>query len=160
MRWLACLLLLQATQAAALSCMPPDPVRSYLEVDASPDRWGAVVGRLDFDERRLPQAAGDPNAQPAETHLRAQLVGHSLGPDGFKKPFQGNVALYVQCFGPWCGRPVSGRNYLVFLKREPHRHVAFADPCGARLFPAPTRAMLDALHKCFVGGGCAPEPLE
>jgi hypothetical protein len=147
-----------AGPAAALSCLPPDPLRTYIEVDASEETWGAVVGRLDFAEEKLPKSHAEDT--PAETPLRGQLVGHSLGPDGWKKPFQGNVALMVQCFGPWCAAPRSGATYLVFLKREPHRHVAYADPCGTKLFPNPRRVDLKRLHQCFLSGTCEETPLE
>ncbi|WP_425072389.1 hypothetical protein [Sagittula sp. S175] len=155
MRWLAALML-SASQAAALSCLPPDPVRTFLEVDAAPERWGAAVGRLDFDESRLPQSHKDMTNTPPETWLRAQLVGRTLDTDGWTKPFQGNVALKVQCFGPWCALPKSGVTYLMFLQREPTRHVATADPCGAYIFPNPSREDLDRVYQCFAGGACTP----
>lgn len=160
MRWLAVVLALCATQAQALSCLKPDVVRTYKEVDASPDRWGAAVGRLDFDESQLPEAPqSDPNAAPPQTPVRAQLVGKTLDSDGFTKPFQGNVTLMVQCYGPWCAQPQSGQEYLVFLKREPNRHVAFADPCGTRLFANPSREDLDRITTCFRNGPCAEQGL-
>jgi hypothetical protein len=160
-RLLAVLLaLLAPLPVHALSCLPPDVVRSYKEVDATPERWGAVVGRLDFDESRLPKPTwdSDPNVPP-ETRLRAQLVGHSLGPDGWTHPFQGNVTLVVQCWGPWCATPQSGQRVLVFLQRVARGHLAFADPCGTRFFPRPRRADLDRLQDCFRGGPCEEAPL-
>ncbi len=144
-----------AHPALALSCLKPDAVRSYLEANASEDRWGAVVGRLDFDESRLPPAVSDGGHDDVE--LRAQLVGNSLGVDGFKDPFQGHVSLRIQCFGSWCGHPDSGRQYLVFIKRENGRHIAISDPCESWLFPEPRRKTLDALQRCFRGGYCQPE---
>ncbi|MBP0482424.1 hypothetical protein [Sagittula salina] len=156
MRWLAFLAALAATEASALSCLPPDPVRTFLKVDAAPERWGAAVGRLDFDASRLPQSHKDSADTPPETWLRGQLVGHTLDTDGWTKPFQGSVALKVLCYGPWCAQPKSGRTYLLFLQREPHRHVATADPCGAYIFANPSREDLDRVFQCFAGGPCEP----
>jgi len=156
---LLALLCLWGSHAAALSCLPNDVARTFQELDADSARWGAVVGRLDFDEGRLPRVDWDQQAQtPAETRLRAQLVGHSLGPDGWTTPFQANVSLIVECWGPWCAQPQSGRRYLVFVKREPHGRLAFADPCGTRLIANPSPDDLDRLHLCFVDGPCAPQP--
>jgi hypothetical protein len=159
-RVLALLMALAPGSALALSCLPPDVVRTYKEVDAAPERWGTVVGRLDFDETRLPKPSwdSDPNVPP-ETRLRAQLVGHSLGPDGWAQPFQSNVTLVVACWGPWCGAPQSGQRVLVFLQRSERGHLAFADPCGTKLFPRPTRDDLDRLYDCFRGAPCLEAPL-
>lgn len=151
---LTALLLCAASPALALSCLQPDPVRDYKQADASADRWGAVVGRLDFDESRLPGTKDRLEDKPRQTDLRAQLVGHSLGADGWETPFQGNITLRVQCFGPWCGRPKSGARYLVFLKHEDGKRVAFADPCGANLYRNPAPVVLERLHGCYAGGAC------
>ena len=149
--WLLC-----AGQAAALSCLPPDVVRTYREVDADSARWGAVVGRLDFDESRLPQPDRR-EVSPPQTEIRAQLIGHSLTPEGWTRPFQQNVTLRVQCIAAWCATPVSGRTYLAFVKREGARRVVIADPCGTTLFPRPARRDLDRLQSCFAGGRCEPD---
>lgn len=153
-RVLVAVFLCAASPALALSCLQPDPVRDFKQADASAERWGAVVGRLDFDESRLPDTGDQLQDKPPQTDLRAQLVGQSLGAGGWKTPFQGNITLRVQCFGPWCGRPKSGARYLVFLKHEDGKRVAFADPCGARMYRDPSRRVLDALHRCFAGGPC------
>lgn len=159
MRWLAALIL-SASQASALSCLPPDPVRTFLEVDAAPERWGAVFGRLDFDTSAVPQPTGDDTLPPSDTWLRAHLVGTTLDADGWTKPFQGNIELDVQCVGPWCARPVSGATYLLFLKREPGRHIAIIDPCGTYSVQNPAREVLDSLYQCFADGPCEPAPLQ
>lgn len=154
MRLLAALLLIPiASAASALSCLAPDPVRTFLEVDASEDQWGAAVGRLDFNEAALPQVDFD-GTVAAETWVRAQLVGKTLTRDGWTKPFQGNVSIQVTCAGSWCGQPQSGASYLMFLKREPTRFTAIADPCSNYIFPA-TRENMDRVHQCFTGGPCA-----
>ena len=153
--WAVLTLVMLAPPALALSCLPTDVVRTFKALDADESRWGAVVGRLDFDERRLPQVDWDRQDEvPQEKRLRAQLIGHSLGPQGWKKPFQNNVSLYVLCSGPWCASPSSGQTYLVFLKREGRRHMAFAEPCGEKLVPRPPAVDLQRLHSCFVGGPC------
>lgn len=153
-----CAILVLTTHASALSCQRPDAVRSYLRADADTAHWGAVIGRLDFDEGRLPRTNWDRQQDtPPRTEIRAQLVGQSLGPDGWVRPFQQNVTLRVQCFGPWCAAPQSGQRYLAFVKREDAQQVVIADPCGSWLFPAPSRQVRLRLHRCFNGGRCRPE---
>jgi hypothetical protein len=141
--------------AFALSCLAPDPVRDFKEAHASEARWGAVVGRLDFDENRLPEVAlEDQMKEKPPTDLRAQFVGHSLGPNGFDRVFQGNVTLRVSCIAAWCGKPQSGERYLAFLKHEDGKRVVMAEPCGRWLYGQPEDSVLEAIETCFAGGPC------
>ncbi|MBS0125860.1 hypothetical protein [Thetidibacter halocola] len=152
---LALVLSLAAGQAAALSCLPADVVRTYKQVDADDAPWGAAVGRLDFDESRLPVVDWDRQGEvPPETEIRGQMVGHSLTPEGWNRPFQHAVTVRVLCFGPWCPSPRSGATYLAFVKRENGRSIIIADPCGSMLFPNPTQQDMDRLQSCFAGGPC------
>lgn len=156
MRWLACILSLLATPALSLSCLPPDPVRDYQAADTADTRWGIAVGRLDFDENRLPKVDWKrQDAVPPQTDLRATMVGHALDPSGYNTVFQANVTLRVLCFGPWCAAPKSGARYLAFIKHENGKRVVQADPCGNWLYINPRREDLDRVHKCLVGGPCA-----
>ncbi|WP_421905643.1 hypothetical protein [Mameliella sp.] len=156
MRWLGLVLSLLATSPAlALSCRPADPVRDFKAAEESGDRWGVAVGRLDFDEGRLPKVDWARQGRvPPETDLRAQFIGHSLDMDGFDTVFQANVTLRVFCFGPWCAQPKSGARYLAFIKHENGKRVLQADPCGSWLYPNPQRRDLDRVHSCFAGGPC------
>ncbi|MGH1415515.1 MAG: hypothetical protein ACRBB0_18650 [Pelagimonas sp.] len=148
-------LLIMAQPALALSCLKPNPVRSYLEADASEERWGAVLGRLDFDEGRLPPTVS--GGGHSDVDLHAQLVGHSLDADGFTNPFQGAITLRIVCTGSWCGRARSGGHYLMFIKREKGKHVAFANPCEAWMFENPRKKALRDVQRCYTGGYCQPD---
>lgn len=144
-----------ASQAQALSCMAPDPIQDFQAAQSSDDRWSAVVGRLDFDENRLPSVAlKDQFRKKAPTDLRAQFIGESLGPDGFATPFQGNVTLRVTCIAAWCAQPQSGQRYLAYLRHEGGKRLVLAEPCGQWLYPDPAPRLLDAVHACFAGGPC------
>ncbi len=156
-RALALLLTLTlGSQAQALSCIAPDPIRDFKEAHASEDRWSVVVGRLDFDESRLPVVPLDQQAEPkAPTELRAQMVGRFLGPEGFVQPFQGNVTLRGSCYLSWCGGAQSGGRYLAFLRHEDGKRIVQVEPCGQWLYRDPAPALLDAVHACFAGGPCA-----
>lgn len=160
MRILAALFCLIAGPALALSCLPPDPVRDFIQADEAEDIWIVVEGRLNFDSSRLPEQDLARNDAPPETDIPARLEGLSLGPDGFSRAFDRDITLRVLCFGPWCGGAEAGRDYLGFLKREGDGYVAFADPCGNRLYAEPTDAMRDALTRCMRGDVCQPAPLR
>lgn len=156
MRWVAlAAALLLASPALSLSCLPPDPVRDFIEAQGSDARWGIAVGRLNFDERRLPKVNWNRQTDvPPQTDLRAQMVGHALDARGFRTVFQANVTLRVLCFGPWCAEPRNGARYLAFIRHEDGKRVVQADPCGRWLYINPRRHDLDRLHRCFVGGPC------
>ncbi|SMX46857.1 hypothetical protein [Maliponia aquimaris] len=155
MRWIAFAFGMLATPALSLSCLSPDPVSDFKVAEQSSDRWGIAVGRLDFDEGRLPVVDIDRQEDgPPQTDIRAQFVGKSLDSTGFNRDFQANVTLRVQCLGPWCIRPQSGRRYLAFIRHEGGKRVIPAEVCGNWLYPNPARADLDRLHRCFVGGPC------
>ena len=155
MRWIVLAAMLLATPAFSLSCVPADPVRDFKAAADSPLRWGIAVGRIDFDESRLPTVDWNRQTEiPPQTDLRAQMVGHSLGSDGFVRPFQANVTLRVTCAGPWCAQPISGARYLAFIKHEGGKRIVQATPCGAWSYINPPRIFLDRLHTCFVGGPC------
>lgn len=155
MRWLTLCTVFLGTPALSLSCLPADPVRDFKAAAESGDRWGLAVGRLDFDESRLPEVDRNHQAQvPSRTDLRAQMIGHALDMRGFETVFQANVTLRVLCFGPWCAQPESGATYLAFIKHENGKRVLQADPCGQWLYMNPSRADLDRVHSCFAGGPC------
>ncbi|MEQ5869471.1 hypothetical protein J4E08_06100 [Sagittula sp. NFXS13] len=158
MRWAVALLVLAATQASALSCLRPDAVAAYQAADADDARWGLVVGTLNFDATKLPKApADDPNDAPPLTQLRARLDGQALGADGFATPFDRDIDLHVQCFGPWCAQPQSGQTYLVFLENTSDGQRAYADPCGTKLFANPSAADLARMQSCFAGEACVSD---
>lgn len=142
--------------AFALSCMAPDVVTTYNEVAASDKRYVVVHGTLSFDEAKLPEVDLSKQDQiPPHVDIKAQLKGRSLSKAGFNNDFDRPVILRALCYGPWCGRPVSGINYLSFLEESDAGYVLSVTPCGDYDFAEPSDEMLDKVNQCFGGGSCA-----
>lgn len=161
MRWLALALTLCATQANALSCLQPDPVRAYNAAEADAAEWIVVQGRLIFDETQLPTKSADQqHMRPPATRIRARLLGETLTRDGFTRAFDRAITLEVRCFAVWCGAASNNTCYLAFLKREKGQLIAYADPCGSELFANPTRKDLTRVTACRQGKRCEPLPLR
>ena len=135
-------------------------MHDFVQADEAEDIWIVVEGRLSFDPARLPVQDLSRQDAPPETDIPARLKGRSLSPEGFVRPFARDVTLRVLCFGPWCGGAGDGEDYIAFLKRDGAGYIAFADPCGNRLYPEPTEAMRKALAQCMRGGPCEPAPLR
>ena len=148
-----------ASPALALSCLPPDVARSYNEAASAEQAYVVVHGTLTFDETRLPDI--DMNHQdqtPPNVDIPARLTGKSLSRAGFKTDFDRPITLRAVCFGPWCGRAVSGTDHLAFVEMTDSGYALTVTPCGGYEFPDPTKAMLKKVVGCFSGKPCTPEP--
>ena len=149
-----------AGPALALSCMPADVARSYNEAAASDKSYVVVHGTLEFDEAKLPEV--DINHQdqaPPHVDIAARLRGKSLSRDGFETDFDRPITLRALCYGPWCGRAVTGIEYLSFVEKTEDGYVLSVTPCGGFEFAEPTKTMLDKAVQCFRGESCTPDPL-
>lgn len=156
---LALALSVLASPALALSCLPPDVARSYTEAAAAEQSYIVVRGTLAFDETQLPEVdLAHQDQTPPSTDIAARLTGQSLSQSGFEREFDRPITLRALCFGPWCGRAVSGTETLAFLEKTGDGYALSITPCGGFDFPEPTEAMLDKVVECFQGGSCKPEP--
>lgn len=155
-RLLIALVAFLPVQAAALSCIAPDPLRTFHDRAAAPERYALVEGTLSFDPTRLPQTdfAGQP---PAETQIPARLSGKALGRTGFTVPYARDITLRVLCFAHWCGGAVRDAPVMVFIERRDQGDRVTVDPCGGDVFPNPTPKMRRQMRDCITGGPC-PKP--
>ena len=146
-------LTLLAAPAAALSCLPPDPVRTFAALNEAPEEYVVVLGRLDFDPKALPQPTGgamDPNRTDPPQRVRATMTGKALGMEGFGMPWSGTVILEAECFGPWCPRQQPGR-YMAFLKREGAQRTLMVNACGGNAFGDPSAVDVARVEDCMKG---------
>ena len=151
-----------APGASALTCAPPDSLRTFATAQAAPEGYVVLLGRLDFDEGRMPapviggdgQAGGAPVGSPAP--VPARLAGTALGPDGFTLPAPDAVTLRPICLGPWCGTIPTGETWLLFAERTAEGYEVETGPCGGWAFMDPDAATLDAVAACLRGAACAP----
>ena len=146
-------LLTAAGHAQALSCMPPDAVRTFNELDTAAEDYIVLHGTLTFDESALPPfVQDDPVTDPAP--ITAEFTGKGLTEDGFTADYTGSVVLQVTCAGPWCGTAQSDVAAVIFVLADEQPFTITADPCGSRLFPEPTAETLADLTTCMQGGAC------
>lgn len=141
--------------ALALSCLPPDVVQSYIRAAGASEPYIVVHGQLRFDAARLPSTDMVTQRKPPHTLIPARLTGQALTHSGFDQPFDRNISLDVQCFGPWCAAAVPGIEYLGFLERRDEGYVLTVDPCGGMAHPEPTPAMLKKVLTCRQVGSCS-----
>ncbi len=154
-----CLVLL-GSQAAALSCLRPDPVETFQRLAAAPGSYFVIHGKLTFDEAALDTTGTDFDNPENPAPVPGQFVGQGLSKAGFVTPYISNVLLQVTCAGPWCGSARSGVKAVYFVPSSPPPVTLQAGPCGGMIFYEPTPAVLDMLTTCMQGGRCTPLPFE
>lgn len=87
------------------------------------------------------------------TLIPATFRGEVLTVRGIARPFETDVVLEVQCFGPWCPQPQPGR-MLGFLRQTSHSYVLHTNACGGFLFGRPTKAQVEQVKDCLAGREC------
>ena len=124
---IAAALCLIASQAAALSCMPPDLATTFNRM----------------------------NEVPEDVYvLRGTFAGEALTREGFVSRFVSPVIVQSVCYGPWCGGVGSGEDLITFAKIIDGAVVVEVDPCGSTVFYNPTPKMESDLISCIRGETC------
>ena len=155
-RLLPIALALVATQAGALSCIRPDPIRSFQVASEAEEEYLILKGQFSFDPGLLPQsevASGLVLPQP----IPAQFEGQSLTVDGFTNPITGLITVMPVCIGAFCGGLTPGTDVIAFARKQDNIYVVDADPCGAWVF-TPDSVTEAALAACVRGEPCVPTP--
>ena len=143
-----------ATEAAALTCLPADPIRDLREAQAAPERYHVLHGRLSFDPSLMPQGVSDdPGVAPEPVH--AQFEGFVLGPEGFMTPVEADVTLESTCAGPYCGT-FGPSEALLFAEITEAGYLVRIGPCGGGAFDQISQDMLESLAACLRGEACGP----
>lgn len=143
-----------ATQAGALSCVRPDPIRAFQAASDATEEYLILKGQFTFDITQLPQSevtSGLVLPQP----IPAQFTGMSLTMDGFTNPIAGPVTVMPVCFGAFCGGLQPGVDIIAFARKQDSTYVVEADPCGGWLF-TPDPVTEAALTACLRGEPCVP----
>ena len=153
---LALAALLAANQAAALSCIPPDVARSFIEVAEAEETYIILLGRFDVPPGALPAPDLSDN-DPEPVSVQAMFRGQQLQADG---SFDGALGLPVtlaqSCAGPWCGQMAQDQRTLAFVRQTEKGLVLDVAPCAQFHFVRPTQEMLETLAACVTGGDCSP----
>lgn len=152
----ALIAILPAGQAAALSCVKPDPVRTFLEIAAVETPYYILYGTLEFDINKQPGFVE--TAEPDPDPIPARFDGKGLTLEGFTAAFAGDVTLQPLCSGPWCGGAAPGVLALYFAAVVDGGLTIEADACGSKVFSEPTQDTLDAVTACMQGKPCEAAP--
>jgi hypothetical protein len=150
--------LVAGTKAAALTCLPSDPLRSFREVHAAPETYVVLHGRLDFDASLMPGPDDVPPPGAAETRLEpveARFEGRALTLTGFARPVSAPVLLEPSCLGQFCASIGPGDDWLLFSRASGTGAYSVAvDPCASRAFQGVPQATLETLTACLQDGAC------
>ena len=146
--------LLAATEAAALSCLPADPIRDFREVQAAPEPYHVLHGRLSFDPSLMPWGLRE-GPGPAPNAVGAQFEGFVLGAEGFTTPVEAEITLQPTCAGPYCGTFGPGEA-LLFAEITDAGYLVKVGPCGGGAFDQVSEEVLDQLAACLRDGFCGP----
>ncbi|MEL6450418.1 MAG: hypothetical protein AAFQ19_04105 [Pseudomonadota bacterium] len=154
LRILVVVLSLLPMSAWALSCVPHRVSDAFLQAQAAPQSYVAVLGRITFDPRQVPRAERDWSRDfPPTTLIPATFDGMALGPRGVDQPFSADVVLEVTCSGPWCPDPQPGE-MLGFLRKTSHSYVLETTACGQYMFGRPRTEQVQQLRDCLAGRRC------
>ncbi|MCK0096091.1 hypothetical protein MWU60_10965 [Yoonia sp. F2084L] len=154
---LAAALATVSAQAQALSCMRPDPIRTFQQVAAAPESYYVLYGQLRFDEADLPVRDLSQQLRNPEP-ITARFEGKGLTRQGFTSDYQSDVMLQIDCASIWCGGARSGVDAVYFVRVTEPLVTMYATPCGDMIFEEPSQATLDMLTTCMQGGDCSPQP--
>ena len=148
-------LLFLAFPAHALSCLPPDAVRLYVQAAESDAPFAIFRGRIEPNQPiavpEIPKVGAMPETKDAVTRVR--LTGRLLGSEDFTRPFDDDVDVRVTCLSVWCGNPVTGRELLAALRMTDDVPVLEVGPCGGDSMLA-EQTDIEALLACHRTGEC------
>ena len=154
----AALATLAATQAAALTCVPADPITTFRMAQEAPESYVVLYGRLDFDSGAMRDGTDIVSPGAAETPLEpvpARFGGFALTPEGFTRPVQGQVSLQPICFSQWCGSIGPGDDWLLFAQSTTAGTFQVGiNPCGVWAFEGVSLVTLDVRAGCLRGENC------
>ena len=150
---LSILLASLAGQAAALSCIRPDPIATFNRLAAEEEAYYILLGEIRFDEALLPDGFNN-TRQSDPDPIPTLFAGLGLGEKGFTIPYHAPANLQIQCYGPWCGGAADGMRAVFFVPASNPPVTLLADPCGQMIFSEPSDAVLDMLASCMRGDAC------
>ena len=110
---LVALAALAGTQAQALRCLHPDPVRSFQAAMAAPETYVVLRGTVAEAEILIPPAKDAASSYP----VPVWFIGHILTVDGFTQSLETPMTVQVNCAGPWCGSMLPEAEVIAFAQQ-------------------------------------------
>ncbi len=150
-RILVAIAVLAGTQAQALQCLRPDPVRSFQAAMAAAETYVVLRGTVAEAEILIPPAKDETQPYP----VPVWFIGHILTVDGFTQALETPMTVQINCTGPWCGSMLPEVEVIAFAKVVAGTYVIDAGPCETWVFQ-PTPLVEDVLTSCIRGAACVP----
>ena len=140
---------LTAGNAAALSCLPGSPERSFNDYESSPDQYYIFQGS--FQPLQSVPPGSNYTERGSQPTVLYRFEGRAIGPNGLLPDTRSfELTVSPQCAGPWCaGYPAVG-DAIYFLKYENNRYSYEPTPCPGSQLQA-TATTRRALVDCFAG---------
>ncbi|MDT0681841.1 hypothetical protein RM543_04020 [Roseicyclus sp. F158] len=163
MRPIAALLVAAATlsagQAAALSCLRPDPVRIYTQARDAEEAFRIAYGQLDLSAVSFPQMESyDVGAPETRDFPGIPFEGHAITKDGFTVPVSTPVTVRLSCLGPWCPTPPGPEPMMMALEQIGDDWRVDINACGGDAYGQPSKGQLERVVACHRDeGDCATE---
>ncbi len=138
-----------ATQAMALSCMPPNIAHTFNYLHASPKTYVMGLGKITAMETIPEYVRGE------ERHISAEFKGVFLGTSGRTKQQSLLLTVDTTCVSVWCGNfPKTDKQMLVFLQKTDVGYQMESSPCGGHFKISPTSKDIRTLKQCLKNNGC------
>jgi hypothetical protein len=150
-RYLALIAALAGTQAQALRCLHPDPVRSFQAAMAAPETYVVLRGTVAEAEILIPLPTDKNSAYP----VPVWFIGHILTVDGFTQSLETPMTVQVNCAGPWCGSMLPEAEVIAFAQVVDGVYTIEAGPCETWVFQ-PGPLIEELLTSCIRGDACVP----
>ena len=141
-----------ASQAAALSCVAPDAVRSFQTAANSDKTFVILNGTFEFAAR--PEVTTD---NPRAENYLTKFKGLLLTNNGFTDEVEVPITVNTSCAANWCGSMTPGTPYLAFVEQDETRLTLNVGPCLDMALQDPSVEMLDSIVSCAKGQDCTPK---
>jgi hypothetical protein len=144
-------MVLAASQAQALQCRIPDPVRIFQAAMDAPETYVVLRGRVAEAEILIPpkRIEGQPYPVPG------WFIGSVLTRDGFTQGLETPVTVQVTCAASWCGSMLPEVELIMFAQVSDGAYVIEADACESWVF-TPDPLIEQLLTSCIRGEACVP----
>ena len=146
-------LVLFPMSAQALSCMRISLPEVYAQVDAAPEPYHLVLGKIS-----LPKGFVPPGRDQDDLGIPYQVNGTFQGKIGTRQGFitsvRGPIEIDVTCVAHWCGG-ISQEEQIYFLAVTDAGYKLSATPCPRVGFSA-IAENIEQAESCLAGRMCEP----
>ena len=104
-------IMLSVNTALALSCIRPDPARSFTKAAESEDRYVVLLGTF-----ALPDDFTQPDGRTIkQSSAVSRFSGRLMTGEGFNEEVSADLTIELSCSGDWCGDIKPDTTYLAYV---------------------------------------------